>query len=239
MLDVCYTVRARAIVELISTTGMRRGAIPTLKKRDLVPVEKCYMIKVYADEAEEYVTFCTPEARVTIENYFEWRRVNGEDITDESPVIDIKARHKTSPDKIFELSIRDIKEKAKLEIESTGEGAKKRYAISTAHGFRKFFNTQLNKAGVPHNTIEKLMGHKNGLKGLYYTPESSDLFEEYKKAIPNLTLLDNIKQKQVIEELKEKSVKDELVISQEVLDLRQQVEMLQRQLIIQENDPSI
>jgi len=43
---------------------------------------------------------------------------------------------------------------------------------------------------ISQNDVEKLIGHKNGLKGLYYDPQDLSLFQEYKKAIPELTIGD-------------------------------------------------
>lgn len=48
--------------------------------------------------------------------------------------------------------------------------------------YRKAFVSKLSKSNVSSNDIEKLMGYKNGMKGLYYDPDDMYLFDEYKKA---------------------------------------------------------
>jgi integrase len=53
--------RGRAIILLMASTGMRAGALPSLKIRNLERIEKysLYKITVYENEDEEYITFCT------------------------------------------------------------------------------------------------------------------------------------------------------------------------------------
>ncbi len=59
-----------------------------------------------------------------------------------------------------------------------------RYNIQVNPGFRKRFNTisKMNNS-VNYNIAEKLMGHKNGLDGVYLTPTINELFAEFKKII--------------------------------------------------------
>lgn len=67
--------RERAIILLMSSAGLRRGAIPLLKFGDLTPIHKynIYKIRVYSNEVEEYITYCTPETKKAIDEYLEWR----------------------------------------------------------------------------------------------------------------------------------------------------------------------
>ena len=67
-----------------------------------------------------------------------------------------------------------------------------RYNIQQDHGFRKRFNTimKLNNS-INSNLVEKMMGHKRGLDGVYFTPTVDQLFDEFKKAIPDLTIDDS------------------------------------------------
>ncbi len=44
---------------------------------------------------------------------------------------------------------------------------------------------------INHNLVEKMMGHKRGLDGVYLTPTVEELFNEFKKAIPELTIDDS------------------------------------------------
>jgi hypothetical protein len=57
-----------------------------------------------------------------------------------------------------------------------------------AHGFRKFFTTQLVNSKVNAEIREMLLGHKIGLASCYYRPSVEEMYEEYEKAIDNLTI---------------------------------------------------
>jgi hypothetical protein len=54
---------------LMSSSGMRVGALSLLKIRNLEKIDKysLYKITVYENEYEEYVTFCTPECAKAID----------------------------------------------------------------------------------------------------------------------------------------------------------------------------
>jgi integrase len=236
MLDSTTILRMRVIVMLNSCSGVRKGGLATLKIGDLIPIENCYAVKVYTGEVEDYVTFCTPETRIIIDQYLEQRKTKGEIVTPESMLLQMDSTTtRTGPnagrDQIIAHAIFMLLRKAGIKKEKVG---KNRYNISMAHGFRKFFNTQLNNAHVDHNAIEKMMGHKNGLKGDYNDAEILDLFEEYKKAIPNLTLLEKNRQKDVIDDLKNRSVKDEVVLTKEIVDMKQKMDEMEQQLESQE-----
>jgi integrase len=72
--------RMKAAVLLMASTGMRMGAVPQLKIRDLQYIEKyqIYQIIVYEGHTTEYTTFCTPEASIAINSYIEYRERSGE-----------------------------------------------------------------------------------------------------------------------------------------------------------------
>ena len=77
-----------------------------------------------------------------------------------------------------------------------GQKKNGRYAIQSAHGFRKRFNTVLkSNNSVNDNAIEKMMGHKNGIQGEYFQATPEQLFEEFRKGIMDLTIDQTEKQK--------------------------------------------
>jgi integrase len=80
--------RERAIILLMSGAGLRRGAIPLLKFGDLTPIPKynIYKIRVYTNEPEEYITYCTVEAKKAIDEYLEWRLRLGEHMKNDTPL---------------------------------------------------------------------------------------------------------------------------------------------------------
>ena len=72
------------------SAGLRIGALPSLKIRNLERIAKyqLYKITVYENEDEEYVTFCTPECTSAIDSYLEYRQRHGEHpLKDDSPLI--------------------------------------------------------------------------------------------------------------------------------------------------------
>lgn len=89
LLDVADE-RMRAIIFLLASTGMRIGAIPGLRLRNLEKVESdydIYKITVYEGFNEEYITFCTPECTRPIDEYLKMRQQYGEKLTQDSFLI--------------------------------------------------------------------------------------------------------------------------------------------------------
>ena len=77
--------RERAIILILSSTGMRVGAVHPLRLKDLKrwKIEKqdtyIYQIQVYSSSSKyRYYTFCTPECAVAIDSYLELRQRYGE-----------------------------------------------------------------------------------------------------------------------------------------------------------------
>jgi len=86
LLNVC-DLRMRTLVLLLASTGMRIGALPTLKVSDLDLDQSGGKVKVYSGTPDEYITFMTPECSKAVNHYLEFRNRSGEKITDDSPVI--------------------------------------------------------------------------------------------------------------------------------------------------------
>lgn len=86
LLDTAHSLRDKAIILLLASSGMRRGAIIKLQLKHLKPLEKyhIFVIDVYKQAREHYYTFCTPEARKAIEEYLDLRTRLREKLTPES-----------------------------------------------------------------------------------------------------------------------------------------------------------
>jgi integrase len=72
--------RGKAMILLMTSSGMRVGALPDLKLKHLKKWEihassyHVYQITVYANTPKDkYITFCTPEAAKAIDDYLEFR----------------------------------------------------------------------------------------------------------------------------------------------------------------------
>ena len=216
MLESTKKLRTKALIHFISSTGIRPGAIidPILRRKHLVEMPHgCLAIKVYDNSPEGYWAFLTPEAKKYLYRYFTARKINGETLTDESPLFvneydkfgnngqRIKFSHLT----IDNLStiIDDIVNHAGIPRTKTGN----RYDKAVVYGFRKRFNTILkNNNQVNSNIAEKLMAHKRGLDGTYFVPTREECFKEFEKAIPELTV-DEAERLKLQNKLKDETIK--------------------------------
>ena len=90
MLKTANDIRSKIIILLMSSSGMRHGALPLLKIKDLIKIEKynLYQITVYQKSRKHnYKTFCTPECTSLIDSYLNYRKHTGEILKAESPLL--------------------------------------------------------------------------------------------------------------------------------------------------------
>lgn len=207
--------RGRVVIHLFCATGMRINAIPNLNIQDLKPIEKegqkMYAITVYKGEPEQYITFCTPECTKSIDAYLAFRRTIKEPMTSKAPLIrnqvDIETADANPDNRIAkratESSIRHILEKVVLgcglkeSLNKTKQSDKvTRYEAHLSRGFRKFCFKAMTKANIQATHRHALIGHKDGINNIeasslamtYDSPEESELFTSYLKAIDFLTI---------------------------------------------------
>lgn len=227
LLDVCDE-RMKAVILLYCSSGIRLGALPALKIGDLVDTGQGFSrIIVYQGYKEEYITCCTPECQKVIDSYLQYRVRCGEHLDDNSALIreqfdsldSFRVRHPKP------ISLKTITKTLRLKAVQAGiikvnhigtrNGSKYRKDIPLIHGFRKFFNTALMNADVNLRFKELLMGHSIKLDDVYYDKNSeksrNKLLEEYSKAIDYLTINEENRLRQKVEELTiEKSQMDKL-----------------------------
>lgn len=81
--------RMRAVILLLSSTGIRIGSILSLKLRNLekIGINDVYKITVYEGFRQEYFTFCSPECAKALDAYLQIRSRYGEKITQDSFLI--------------------------------------------------------------------------------------------------------------------------------------------------------
>ena len=195
LLDVC-DLRMKTIILLLASTGMRIGALPTLTTHDL-DVSK-HKVTVYAGTKDKYITFMTPECRQVLESYLDYRVRSGEKITPDSPLIreqfdindfeQIRKRCKPITRSTIVNLLHHCIVKAGLKTVNHSYSGKERHAVPLAHGFRKFFTTQLVNSRINPEIREMLLGHKIGLASAYYKPTEDEMLSEYEKAIDALTI---------------------------------------------------
>jgi integrase len=194
------SLRLRCAILLMSSAGLRKGAIPFLKRGDLEKIEKyqLYKIKVYKKEQEQYTTFCSPECAKALEEYFRYRERMGEVLTAKSPVLrkefNIESHMKivkAQPVGIEAISwqINTLLDRSGVRARSNSPG---RTELMQCHGFRKFFMTTAMNAGINPVYCEYLMGHKTGLTKSYFKPSDNELLEGNDKAIGYIGVVDDL-----------------------------------------------
>ena len=217
--------RMRAVVLLLASTGMRVGAIPDLRLRNLDRIEstnesnypgEIYKITVYEGFKDEYITFTTPESSRAIDEYLNMRSRYGEKLTQDCFLIreqfDVRDQFAISksqqikPQTISKKLI-DLAERSGLRQKEALQEGKKcaeiRKDVPIAHGFRKFFTTQLIEADLKTELRWLLEGHNlKGNDSHYIRISEKRLQQEYEKAINHLTINEENRLKMNVEILK-------------------------------------
>ena len=169
ILDVS-DLRAKTIVLLMASSGVRIGSLPDIRIRNLEKIDNIYKITVYEGSNSQYFTFCTPECTSYIDAYFDFRTKKGENLSKDSYLIrdqfDItdleQIRNKSKG-----MTISGINSLLSVLLLKSGVRSvnhnKGRREIARAHGFRKFTTTQLINSKVNPEIREMLLGHKIGL----------------------------------------------------------------------------
>jgi integrase len=233
--------RNRTIILLLASTGMRIGAIPGLRLRNIEKVESeytdngIYKITVYEGFKEEYITFTTPECTISIDNYLKFREDYGEKLTQDCFLIreqfDIRdpfAISKCKEVKAITISrnLINLAERSGIRQKDVLEEGKHRATIRKdvpiAHGFRKFFTSQLVEADLKTELRWLLEGHNlKGNDSNYVRVSEKRLQQEYEQAINHLTINEENRLKRTVEILKiEKSRIDKLEAKIQKLERR-------------------
>jgi len=217
--------RNKALIHFMASIGGRIGIHEhLLQMKHLIPMSSndsqnmdCYAVLLYADadeSAEEkdyrdsstdvvsgdsYWAFLTPEATKWLKRYHAERQRCGELFSDDTPIFRNVFSALRPEAKICQLSkqaVFNIFERvvSHTSIKRTQKG--RRYDTQLLHGFRKRFNTIMKlENNVNANIAEKIMGHKNGLDGVYFVPTRQQCFKEFVKGIYQLTVDPNNRQK--------------------------------------------
>lgn len=197
MLEYADNKRTKALIHFLSATGCRVGVIEELKWKHITPIsDGCYIITAYPGSTHEYTTFLHQEARKALDEYTEERRKSGDLVSDESYVFSNKLRELRQKPKPMSINAANclisrviIKAGAKrVKLENSI-----RYDTATDMGFRKRFNTILkSNPNISYAMAERMMDHRIYLEPIYFdTTNKEKLFEEYKKAIPELIIDDS------------------------------------------------
>jgi len=215
MLDSCINLRETAVVLFQASTGSRVGVHdhPLLMKHMISMTsptgEKCYAFLIYAESDEtiaekdtrvdsqvidendySHFVFTIPEATAAIDNYFKLRKKRGEVFDENTPIfqslrVNKNGKYYQMSGNAFQKTMQRVLGRTPL----TRIKKRNRFDIQIDHGFRKRFNTILKlDSELNSNIAEKLMQHKKGLDGTYLTPTREQCFKEFVKAISELTI---------------------------------------------------
>jgi integrase len=188
--------RMRAVILILGSSGIRVGALPSLKLRNLID----HKLTIYENFSEEYLTFITPECKKAVDVYLDMRSRFGEKLNDESVLI----REQFDIRDVFQIeNPKQISRDAIqwMITDVANRSGVRNPNIPIAHGFRKFFTTQLINSKINPEIREMLLGHKIGLASSYYRPTGQEMLEEYQKAEDSLTIDPSNKLRKKIETL--------------------------------------
>jgi len=215
MLTVSKKLRTKALIHFLASTGSRPGTIedPVLRIKHLADMKHdCKAIKIYDGSKEGYWAFLHPEAAKALDNYLLSRKLNGEKLTEESAIFANYPKEFWSK-KTNYLSSKAARTLISNAVKLAGVERKKdgnRFDKAATYGFRKRFNTilKLNNK-INSNIAEKLMAHKLGLDGSYLKPTKEECFAEFIKAIQELTISDEARDKVKIKNLEQETTQIE------------------------------
>jgi len=199
MLEATTTRRSKAIIHFLASTGSRIGVFDyDLTMKHLKNLDGgCKAVLIYAGETDEYWSFLTPEASNALEFYFDERRIDGEVLSSDSPIfrtqyrLGIEKAKRMKKNSVMSIIWRIIN---KSKIKRTR--INRNFDIQMDHGFRKRFNTIMKlDSDVNSNLAEKMLGHSttHKLDNTYFTPTLENLFAEFQKAIPELSISESIR----------------------------------------------
>lgn len=160
--------RMRVVILLLSSSGIRIGALPSLRLRNLEDNK----LTVYENYRQEYFTFITPECKSAIDSYLDMRKRYGEKLNKDSYLIreqfDIRdpfaiKKPKQITHRAIEWRLISLAERCGIRTREH-ETENRKYSsirkdVPIAHGFRKFFSTQLIEADLKTELRWLLEGH--------------------------------------------------------------------------------
>jgi integrase len=236
--------RGKALTLMLLTSGLREGAIKSLRISDYSPIYSdgktvAGKIIVYNGEPERYTTFVTPEALIALEKYLEFRRDHGEILGHQSPLFrdkfdPVKGTYghgkKNAEKNVIPMTAPAVRQYYNRLFYSIGiRSEKKRRHEFSVHGYRKFFKTRCELGGMKPINVETLMGHSTGISDSYYRPTERELLDDYLEVVDHLLINDNSKVRAEAEEIS-KIKERETVNSDAISALSDQVMKLTAEL---------
>jgi len=240
LLKYAKNPKFRALIHMMSASGIRVGAFTEMKVKDVTTndfeMHGCKSVLVYADTIHEYHTFIHQEAVESLDEYLDYRRRKGEIITPDSWLIPTysNSNKPSTTETITTTMARYVKNSIGREQSVNG-----RFETMTCHGFRKRFGTICkNNNSVNISNAEKLLGHSTTipLDNHYHKPLLQTLFDEYQKHIPQLMIDDKYRLQEQLkvknEKINELNKKDNEIdlLKQTILEIKYNMLEIQNQI---------
>ncbi len=188
LIDYAASVRDRAIILLMATSGLARREVLNIRFKDYEfdNEAKIGVITIRRQKTSvDYITFCSPEACEAIEIYLQERRRDPE-----------LKKHMEADDVIFvtyntnnqggyrggKISSRSFTKifgalAEKLDYKN-GDG----WVKCSSHHLRTYCATTLENDGMPRAKVHVLLGHKsNDIDSAYFKDKSSESFKKLKQ----------------------------------------------------------
>jgi integrase len=239
--------RIKPIVYTMVSSGIRIGAWDSLKWKHVKQIQNengevvAAKLTIYANDAEQYYSFITPEAYKSLRDWMDFRHSYGETITEESWLMrDIwqttnmnrwaKIGLATAPKRLKSSGIKRLLERALWEqgIREVLKEGKRRHEWKAAHGFRKFYKTHAEQVMKPIN-VELTMGHNIGISSSYYRPQEKEVLSDYLNAVDLLSINDADREMQSkLSEIEERAKEDSHAILKKLYEREQEVSLLKQ-----------
>jgi integrase len=203
-------LRDRCLILLMASTGIRVGAIKSLRLKHLTRLQhesNIALVSIYPESKDHrYNALMTQECMASIDEYIDYRRKQHEKITEDSYIIRDKfATFSKSTSRPKSLPVHAINKQMKFLLRKAGLPLEQ---FQPDHSFRKFFNTCLMNSDVAYSFKELLMGHSVKLDDVYYDKDNETsrqkILVEYMKAVDALTINEEYKLKKKIIEYEDK-----------------------------------
>lgn len=182
------SLRIQALILFLKDTGLRVSDVAKLRYGDIakeLESSEEFMSLSLITKKNKIVakTFVGPEAVKVLKDYFEERRIGTRKIPPE-PI--------RSDSPLFRTRTPKVKLITRSGMSSTITYHANKLGINgqfSAHSFRKFFQTQLEAAGVHPNWIDQMIGHRLiNSRDRYSLPTDQQLKEAYMKAYNHLRI---------------------------------------------------
>lgn len=218
LLGATTSLRNKAFIHFLASTGVRVGAIPEIKIEDIKEIEDGAIVTIYRDTIEEYRTCLTPEAYASLKRFLEQRIEREPDSALFTRKNNLTPLTSTSAQDI----VRNVRRQAKLSIDN---GRKSRRGKSQNHAFRKRFEITLASCDLQQRFIDYMQGHFSGNSKAYFNGVSDEqLYAQFKRTIPALTLDKSAKMEaekneeiRIINETNKSEFKEKLEVQDEIM----------------------